>query len=118
MACREVGWPVRRVFILIGFFLFMLACREARAECDLSELVGYKLIAQKTISGYIEDGKRSDDFEGCDFDRIIVFSDNTGVLCVGYDYSYSFMPDAYIFANGSLMKMCVEDELYDIAPLR
>jgi hypothetical protein len=55
----------------------MLAYQEARAECDLSELVGYKLVAQKTISGYIEDGKRSDDFEGCDFDRIIVFSDNT-----------------------------------------
>jgi hypothetical protein len=107
-----------RAFSLAVFFPFMLACWEARAECHLSELVGYRLIAQKTISGYFEHGKRGDDFEGCDFDRVIVFADNTGVRCIGYDYSYSFMPEAYIFASGSVMKMCVEDELYDIAPLR
>jgi hypothetical protein len=92
---------------------------SARAECDLSELVGYTLLAEKTIDGYIENGKKSDDFEGCDFDRVIVFDDNTGVRCMTYSYTYSFRPDAYIFAGSAgSMKMCVEDELYDVAPLR
>lgn len=90
----------------------------AQAQCNLSELVGYTLIAQRTIDGYIQGEKRSDDFEGCDFDRVIVFDDNTGVRCMTYSYTYSFRPDAYIFADriGS-MKMCVEDELYDVAPV-
>jgi len=91
---------------------------QARAECDLSELIGYTLLAQKTISGYIQDGKRGDDFEGCDFDRTIVFDDNTGVRCMTFSYTYSFRPDAYIFASGpGSMKMCVDNELYDVAPL-
>jgi uncharacterized membrane protein len=35
-----------------------------------------------------------------------------------YSYTYSYRPDAYIFASSlGAMKMCVEDELYDVAPL-
>lgn len=90
----------------------------ARAECNLSDLVGYTLLAEKTIAGYIDNEKKGDDFEGCEFDRIIVFDDNTGVRCATYSYSYSYRPDAYIFASGpGSMKMCVEDELYDVTPL-
>jgi hypothetical protein len=108
---------MKQTFWSVAAIALMFTC-SARAECDLSQLVGYKLIAEKTIDGYIQDGKRGDDFEGCDFDRTIVFDDNTGVLCMTFSYSYSFRPDAYIFASGpGSMKMCVDDELYDVAPL-
>ena len=91
----------------------------ALAECQLSDLIGYTLVARKTIAGYIDNEKKGDDFQGCEFDRVIVFDDNTGVRCATYSYSYSYRPDAYIFANGpASMKMCVEEELYDVAPLR
>jgi hypothetical protein len=91
----------------------------ALADCDLDNLIGYTMVDSKTIDGYIEHGKRNGDFEGCDFDRIIVFDDNNGVRCTSYNYSYSYRPTAYIFFQGrGFMKMCVEGELYDIAPIR
>ena len=102
----------------IAATLTLLFSSPALAECDLSELLGYTLIAQKTIDGYIENGKRSDDFEGCDFDRIIVFDDNTGVRCMTYSYSYAYRPEASIFANGAVMEMCVDGELYNVGPIR
>lgn len=79
----------------------------ALAGCDLDSLVGWTLIARKTIAGSIQDGQRKEDFEGCDFNRIIVFDDNTGVQCTGYSYTYSYRPTAYIWVNSSSLKMCV-----------
>jgi hypothetical protein len=38
----------------------------------------------------VDKGVRKDDFEGCDYDHIIVFDDNTGVRCTSYSYSYSY----------------------------
>jgi hypothetical protein len=105
--------------ILAGLALCSALSTTAFADCKLDYLIGYTLIASKTIDGYVEQGKRKDDFEGCDFDRIIVFDDNTGVRCTSYSYSYSYRPTAYIFSHGrGLMKMCVEGEMYDIAPIR
>jgi hypothetical protein len=96
----------------------LLLTTPASAECDLDNLVGYTLVASKYIAGRIDKQGHHDDFEGCDFDRIIIFDDNTGVRCMTYGYTYSYHPRAYIFANGSLMKMCVEDSLYDVGPAR
>ena len=101
-------------FVVVG----VSSAFPAWAECDLGEVVGYTLIASKTIDGRIDDGQREDDFEGCDFERTIVFTDNTGVRCMGYGYSYAYRPDAYIFSNGRSMKMCVQDEMYEVAPIR
>ncbi len=93
----------------------LLATQTAKA-CDLDDFVGYTLIAAKYVSGYIDkDNKRSSNFEGCDWDRIIVFEDNTGVRCRGYSYSYSYRPKAYIFANGSRIKLYVNGRCYDAA---
>ena len=103
--------------VLIAMGILSMAS-PAWAECDLDEVVGYTLIASKTIEGRIDNGKREDDFEGCDFDRIIVFSDNTGVRCTSYDYSYSYRPDAYIFSDGNSMKMCVDGDFYEVGPVR
>lgn len=83
---------------------------------DKSELVGYTLIDKKTIE---------DDFEGCDFDKKIVFIDGTYYECATYSYTYSFMPTAYIYAKKLTykgkqyadIKMVVDDEVYEMYPI-
>ena len=96
----------------------MMAAAPVQAGCDLDDLVGYTLVAKKTVSGYIDKDEQDldSDFEGCDFDRIIVFSDDTAVVCQSYSYSYSFMPKAYLFANKSSWKMCVNGNIYRVQP--
>jgi hypothetical protein len=86
----------------------------ALADCDLDQFVGMTLIAKKTIDGYIQSGERKDEFDGCDFDRTIVFSDQTGVACAGYSYSYAYRPTAFIWSDGTSMKMCVGSNVYAI----
>jgi hypothetical protein len=95
----------------------MVVATPAFAECDLDQVVGYTLIAAKTVDAYIEHDEKKDGFEGCNFGRIIVFRDGTGVACSSYGYSYAYAPTAYIFANGALLKMCVEGEWYDVRRL-
>jgi hypothetical protein len=60
------------------------SCTGILAHSDIADMVGWTLIARKTIVGRIDKGERKDDFQGCDWGRIIVFDDNTGVRCTGY----------------------------------
>jgi hypothetical protein len=75
------------------------------------ELVGYTIIDIKTVNG---------EFEGCDFDKKVIFTDNTYVTCMGYGHTYSYMPEAIILGknyNGTLLlKIYVDGELYDVMP--
>src|SRR5580704_3615581 len=97
-------------------FLICLTPVGALAGCDLDDMVGWTLIARKTIASTIDsDGHRRDDFEGCDFDRVVVFDDNTGVRCTTYSYTYSYRPKAYIWANGVSMKMCVGSREFSVS---
>jgi hypothetical protein len=96
---------------------FMMAT-PAYASCELNDLIDYTLFAKKTVVAYIENGERTDGFTGCQSGRILVFDDNTGVVCQSYNYSYEYRPDAYLFANGGSMKACIENELYDIGRIR
>lgn len=88
------------------------------ATCDLTNLVGYTLFAKKTVIAYIDNGERTDSFIGCQYGRILVFDDNTGVACHGYNYSYEYHPDAYLLAYGNSMKACIGNEMYDIGHIR
>jgi len=102
---------------------FALSCAlagysPAVAECDLGEVVGWTLIAEKTVEGYVENGKKDDSYEGCDYDRILIFSDQTAARCAEYEYSYAYRPTAYIFASGRLLKACIDDDMIDLQPLR
>lgn len=87
---------------------------SAAIALDLSELVGYTLIAEKTVVGRIDDGEYEDGYEGCDYGRVLVFDDKTGVECSDYNYNYAYRPDAYIFRRGASYKIVIEDELMDI----
>lgn len=109
------------ILLLLAFFSDFV---RADCESELEQLVGYTIVASKTIERwYGDDGEKGDDFEGCEFGRTIVFSDRTKLTCTTYEYAYSYMPTAIIFAksvqyNGksmTLYKMLVEDELYDMS---
>lgn len=84
----------------------------------MEELIGYTLFAKKTIGGFFENGIKKDEFNGCKFGMIIIFTDGTGVRCMTYNYEYAYMPEAFLFSNGTLMKMCADDELYDVGNVR
>jgi hypothetical protein len=89
----------------------------ALAGCDLSQVVGYQLVFGKTIQGYIQDGKRVSGFEGCAHDRVLVFTDDTGVRCKDALVQSDNLPKAYLFARtANDMKLCVGDVMYDVAP--
>lgn len=82
---------------------------------QLGRLVGYTIVASKAIAGYQDrDGKKADSFEGCDYDRVIIFDDNKILTCVGYGYQYSYRPTAIILSNGSSFKMVVGNDIYDM----
>jgi hypothetical protein len=78
-------------------------------------MVGWTLVA--SIARRIDKGVQKGEFEGCEYDRIIVFDDNTGVRCTSYSYSYAFRPTAYIWGRGSFLKMCVSGSSYDVSRL-
>ena len=96
----------------------MMTTTSARAECDLSEVVGWTLIAEKTVKGYADEDERSDGYKGCKSDRILIFTDNTALRCGEYIYDYAYRPDAYIFSDGKLLTACIDDEMIDLRPLR
>lgn len=84
---------------------------------EASRLIGFTIIASKTITGYVDrDGKRGDSFEGCNYGRKIIFDDRTYLTCSTYSYSYSYRPDAVILSNrtGNWV-MFVEGDKYDMS---
>jgi hypothetical protein len=101
------------VRVLAGVLCGAFLSTPVSAACDLSKVVGYTLVAKKTVVEFIEDGKRESGFKGCAYGRILVFEDNTGVQCADYDYNYAYRPDAYIFMRGSSIRICVDNYLYD-----
>jgi hypothetical protein len=105
-------------FVLAALLLFAAAVRPALADgCDLDRLVGYTLVWNKVINGYIEEGKRTRGFDGCNRDRVIVFADGSGVRCVDTFLHSATQPHGYLFArsNADLM-LCVDGDLYKVAP--
>jgi len=95
--------------------LLLSATAAASTADDLSEYVGYTIVASETITGWRdEDGKRGDELEGCEFDRTIIVEDGRALTCSTYSYHYAYRPRAVILANGTSIKMIVEDETYDM----
>jgi len=98
--------------LIILFILVFIGSSQIFAF-DHSELRGYTMVDEKTIDG---------DFEGCDFDKKIVFMDGTYLICSTYSYTYTYMPTAFIYTRhfrcqGKVyadIKMVVDDEIYDM----
>lgn len=84
------------------------------AADTLSDYIGFTIAAKKTIVGRIDDGERDDDFEGCDYGRIIIFDDNTYLECAEYGYQYAYRPEAILLVRSGRVVMIVEDDAYDM----
>lgn len=92
---------------------------HADAVSVLSQFEGYTVAAVMTVTGWQDrNGKKGDSFEGCEFDRIIIFDDSKALVCATYSYSYSYRPQAAILVKGSSFKMMIGDQAYDMRPLR
>ncbi|MCK1391682.1 hypothetical protein [Bradyrhizobium sp. 1] len=100
-------------YLIISAYFLLTITESVAAQCKLERVIGYTLVAAKTVVAHIDDGKREDGFSGCTYGRILVFDDNTGVRCAEYNYEYAYRPDAYIFVRGGSIKMCIEGYLYD-----
>jgi hypothetical protein len=100
----------------------LLGCAAAYAPalaagCDLSEVVGFQLIQQKTIEGYLQDNRIVQGYDGCVDDRVLVFTDHTGVRCKSVAVAHATLPRAFIFARaGGVIKLCVGDDIIDVVP--
>ena len=103
----------------------LLLSTQASADLvdTLAEYKGYTIVDVKTIAGYIDsNGKRSDDFEGCENDRQIVFDDGTALTCSSFHYHYAYRPRAAILMqatsvggqNFASVVMIVDDDNYSM----
>lgn len=103
---------MRLLAILLAFLLPAIAWA---AGCDLSQVVGYQLAAGKTIEGYVQDNQVVRGYTGCLPGRVLVFTDHTGVRCASLVLQQATLPKAYLFVRSEGdMKLCVEDELFDV----
>src|SRR5689334_1788541 len=101
--------PLAALFLVPRFALAIDAS-------DFSGLEGWTVAAVTHVD---------DEFEGCDFDRRIRFSNGWALTCSTYSYSYSYMPEAVIFLksfkhqnrNYWAVKVLIEDEFYDMLPI-
>jgi hypothetical protein len=103
------------------------------ANCTVADILGeysgYTIAAAKRVAGYIDkDGKKSDDFEGCEYDRQIVFDDGSVLICSSYHYHYTYHPLAAILIKTmdvsgqrfATIVMIVGDDAYEMrgSPIR
>src|SRR5258707_10784338 len=91
---------------VIAAAVWLIGVVPTFAACNLDRVIGYTLVAKKTIVAFIQDDQREDKFSGCQFGRVLVFDDNTGVRCTGYSYNYPTVQTRTFFVNSSLIKMC------------
>jgi hypothetical protein len=102
----------------LALVLLVQSAFSCLAACRLEGVVGYTLVAKKTVVAFVEDNKREDGFTGCNFNRVLVFDDNTGILCTAYNYHYAYNPDAYLFVRSSGIKACIDGEWFEATTLR
>ena len=96
-------------------FSFLFSSAYASCDIDISDYIGWEIIYSGTVTGYIdENGKKEDDFEGCDYGRILIVDYNKQVICAEYSYSYSYMPKIVILSNGSSIKACINNNIYNV----
>ena len=107
---------------LLALILMISISAHADLADELENLVGYTIIDSKTIERWYDDDEKDDAFNGCNYGRVIVFTDNTALTCAEYGYQYAYRPTAIILAKeisyqGKSFydyKMIVEDEIYDM----
>lgn len=112
--------------VQLCFCVGLIFCAGVHADTidKLSNLEGFYVLKVKTIDGWMDKDKKQkkSGFEGCDWDRVIIFDDGTTATCRTYSYSYSYRPKAALFVkpmthNGTSffsIKMLVGSDIYDM----
>lgn len=114
-----------RAASLVGLVLGVMASAilsAAPASADrcasaLRRLGGWTILSVTSVDG---------EFNGCDFDRVIRFTDGSIHRCSTYSYTYSYRPDAIIFGKTmsyqggtyATIKVLIEGEIYDMSLVR
>ena len=105
--------------ILSGLAIAPVSFAGCELDTDeLKKLVGYEIEDVKKVAGWVDEsaGKvgNADDWEGCRYDRKIIFDDGTSVECTTYHHSSAWGPqDAVIFTRYSDRIVCIDDTLMD-----
>ena len=104
-----------KAFVASVSFSVFLVDPAVACEIDISGFVGWTIVYSGTVTGYIdENGRLNEDFEGCEYDRVLIIDDDKAVTCAEYNYSYAYRPDIVILSDGYSMKACINDEVYDV----
>jgi hypothetical protein len=119
--CYPVGFREEDEMNLAKIFILSVLLAPSSVFADrcvrsLSKLQEYTVLSVTTVDG---------EFLGCDFNKIIRFSDGKTLRCSSYSYMYSFMPDAVIFAKQATyqgksfatIKVLIEGEIFDMEPI-
>ncbi|MBV8801716.1 MAG: hypothetical protein JO131_01885 [Gammaproteobacteria bacterium] len=105
-----------KIYAFLVLFMLASTAEAGLTDVQINQFIGYTIVANKTIVGwYDNDGKKGDSFEGCNFNRVIVFDDNRTLTCAEYGYQYAYRPTATILSNGANIKMVVESDVYDMS---
>ena len=104
-----------RTHFLVVALLILSTSAFADSANELDDLVGYTIVAKKTIKGWYDDHESEEGaFKGCRHGRVIVFTDNKILTCAEYGYQYAYRPTAIVLSNGSRYKMVVGNDVYDM----
>lgn len=113
---------LQKIGLIWAAILGLSGVSHAGCELDVDELktlVGYEVQSVKTVAGWIDEdaGKvgNEDDWEGCRYNRKIIFDDGTSVTCTTYHHGSAWgSQKAVIFAKYSDQIVCIDDELMDV----
>jgi hypothetical protein len=83
----------------------------------LRRLEGWTILSVTSVDG---------EFNGCEFDKIVRFTDGSVRRCSTYSYTYSYRPDATIFGKDmaykggiyTTIKVLIEGDIYDMNVVR
>ncbi len=107
---------IRRLIpVALSLIVFWSGTVFADTAGDFRGMEGWTIIATTQVE---------DEFEGCDFDKVIKFLNGMALECSTFSYTYSFMPNAVIFAKPAKhkdmefyqIKALIGDKLYDMSP--
>ena len=105
----------QRCSLLTLAIMFVAGSANAGCYIDASDYVGWEIIYSGTVTGYIDnDGKEVDEFDGCEYDRVLIIDYSKTVTCAEYNYSYAYHPDIVVLSNGYRMEACIDDEMFDV----
>jgi hypothetical protein len=103
---------IATLFVITGF---STPAHANISENELEQLKGFTILGAYTVTGFRDvNGKKSDSFEGCEFDRRIILNDSYSVMCSEYRYQYAYRPKAIMFSDGRSLRMLVSGQLYKV----